>query len=121
MSFPRLIATEHEIQQTRRICELRGWRYYSSTDARTDDAHVFDRAGREETLVAGRFTLEHVVMMLKEEDIAWGFWTIACDEPHEDVWAWFCCGEDAELLVETKDPHNFTKAAEAYIKHMEAK
>lgn len=106
MTFPRLTATEHEIKQTRRICELRGWRYYSSTDARTDDAHVFDGVGREETLVAGRFMLEHIVMMLEAEGVHF-----------ESDYGWVAgkVGNPREYIMRCGDPHDLTAAMDALI------
>ena len=119
-------ATRRNWEQSRRICKLLRYAYYPHIELdieyqRDGSAIAWKSVEDNERLPNGSLAPCQVWGMLEAEGVTWGYWTTSCDEPHEDVWGWFIHGDEAELLVETKKPHDLTAAMDALIKVLETK
>lgn len=111
-------------EQTKRICELEGWKYSPNNNSvwQKQTHHMYGGGWNRVNIPNSSFTLDQVVEMNKEDGVEWCYWTTSCDDPPRRVFGWCCLIEDEEeLLVEAISPHNLTAAMDARIKILESK
>lgn len=115
MNIPQVNATvtDRNREQTRRICELRGW----VTDKEATPLCEFwqDSPAAKKTFPNGSFTLCQVVGMLEAEDAYW-LWEYMTPPRHPTGYM-----RAGKCLAATENPHDLTAALDALIKVLEEK